>query len=170
MSHVIVCCVRHLLFALFCCFTLGLAHAGPPSGYRFLGFEEAVKAARQQNRPVFVYFGRMGCPWCDRTNQESFSDAAVREAYHAHFVLAYVDTESTQRVTLPSGERISEMDLSARYRVVATPFFVFVDPDLRTLLRVPGYKTAQEFRDYAQFIAGGHYRSQTLSEFLATRK
>lgn len=162
--------MRTLLLALLCCCTLGVAHAGPPSGYRFLNFDEALKEARQQNKPVFVYFGRMGCPWCDRTNQESFSDAAVRTAYQANYVLAYVDTESTQRVTLPSGERISEMDLSARFRVVATPFFVFLDPNLKPLLRVPGYKTAQEFRDYDQFIAGGHYRSQTLSEFLATRK
>jgi thioredoxin-related protein len=98
-----------------------LAWGDPPQGYPFLAYDQGIKAARTSGKPVFLYFGRYGCAWCAHTNKETFSDAALRKLYIAHYVLVYVDAESYKRLTLPSGEKISEAELGARFKVFATP-------------------------------------------------
>ena len=162
--------MSRFVFALLLLLTATLARAEPPDGYDFIDFGSALKRAQAENKPVFVYFGRVGCPWCDRTNKESFSQADVKQRYQAHYVLAYIDTENSRRITLPSGEHVTEMDLASRYRVIATPFFVFVDAGGKPLLRAPGFKTARELTEFDDFIAGKHYQTQSLSQFLSGKK
>lgn len=84
--------------------------ADPPKDWPFLPFDQAWKRAEQEQRDLFLYFGRHVCPSCEQTNRESLSDPRVKDAYQAHYVLAYVDAESGNRLRLPSGERITEME------------------------------------------------------------
>ena len=42
-----------------------LALAEPPDGYPFVSFDAGLRLAKEQNRPIFLYFGRFGCGWCD---------------------------------------------------------------------------------------------------------
>jgi len=145
----------------------GPAVADAPKGYDFVSYDEGLRLAAEQDRPVFLYFGRYGCGWCEKTNKESFSDADLKTLYTDNYVLVYVDAESGHRMTLPSGERITEMELGARMNVFATPVFGFLEADGSTIFTVPGYKTADELRDYHRFVSGGHYKEQRLFDFLA---
>lgn len=144
----------------------GLLHADPPPKYDFLAYDDGLAQAKKAGKPVFVYFGRYGCAWCEKTNRETFSDAKLRKLYSDHYVLVYVDTESNKRLTLPTGERLTEAELGHRYKIFATPLFAFLDPAGNTLLKVPGFKTVADFRDYDRYITGGHYKTQPLLKFL----
>ena len=160
LSHSLVCLGLSLGLM-----SMGLAE--PPEGYPFHTYDEALRLAQQQQRKVFLYFGRYGCPWCDKTNKQTFSDESLRKLYGAHYVLAYVDAESGRRLSLPSGERLTEMELGARLKVYATPVFVFLEPEGAIILKVPGFKTVKDFQDYDRFVQSGAYRRQSLLEFLA---
>jgi thioredoxin-related protein len=130
--------VKHLIILLGLMLGMPLAQAEPPDGYPFLAYDEAMQQARQQGKPLFVYFGRYGCGYCDKTNAEAFSDARVRQAYVDNYVLAYVDSESGKRLRLPSGERITERELGTRYKAFVTPVFSFVTVDGEVLQRLVG--------------------------------
>lgn len=143
--------------------------ADPPEGWDFRPYDEALEMAQQDQRRVFLYFGRHGCPSCEKTNRESFADPRVIARYNANYVLAYVDSESGERLRLPSGERISEMELGVRLKVFGTPFFYYMEPDGSPILRAPGYQSADEFLRFDRFVSGDHYRRQTFSEFKASR-
>ena len=93
---------RQLIFVLLTLVCL-TAEAEPPAGYPFLAFDEAMREAEQQGKPLFVYFGRHGCGYCDKTNAEAFSDATVKQRFTEHYILAYVDSESGKRMRLPTG-------------------------------------------------------------------
>jgi thioredoxin-related protein len=144
----------------------GAALADPPEGYPFVAFDEGLRQAKAQNRPIFLYFGRFGCGWCDMVNKQAFSNRELHDLYVKDFVLVYVDAESGKRLRLPSGERITEADLGVRYKAFATPLFLFLQPDGKEIARIPGIQTVQNFRDYDRFVMEGHYRTQTLVEFL----
>lgn len=112
--------------------------AEAPAGYPFLPFDQAMAKAGAEHKPLFVYFGRYGCGYCEKTNREAFSDSGVRAAYTEHYVLAYVDAESGKRLRLPTGERITERELGTRYDAFVTPVFTFMNTDGQALLRLVG--------------------------------
>lgn len=121
--------------------------AGPPQGYPFQPFDKAMQQARTENKPLFVYFGRYGCGYCEKTNKEAFSDKQVREAYTRNYVLAYVDSESGKRLRLPSGERVTERELGTRYNAFVTPVFTFMTTDGQALLRLVGVQRIEDLRE-----------------------
>jgi thioredoxin-related protein len=150
-------------------FWTGTVLADPPAGYPFVGFDAGLKAARASGKPIFLYFGRYGCAWCDHTNKKTFSDAALKTLYTENYVLVYVDAESGKRLTLPSGERITETELGVRLQAFATPLFVYMTPQGDKIMQIPGFKTVQDFRDYDRYVRGGHYKQKTLLEFLGDK-
>ena len=143
------------------------ASADAPQDYPFVAFDEVVRLAREQQRMIFLYFGRYGCGYCDKTNKESFTDPRVKELYVRHYVLVYVDAESGRRLTLPSGERITERELGPRFRAFVTPVFAFMTPEGEMILKRAGVKTADDFLAYDRYVRGGRYREQSFSEFQA---
>jgi thioredoxin-related protein len=144
-----------------------LALADPPTGWAFHPYDEALKLAQQDQRKIFLYFGRHGCPSCEKTNRESFTDPRVVERYNANYVLAYVDAESGERLRLPGGERITEMELGVRLRVIGTPSFYFLTPDGEPIARSPGYQSADDLLLLDRYVGGDHFTHQTLAEFKA---
>ena len=56
------------LFFLLCCHAI--AHADAPEGYPFMRFDAALQEAAKTQKIMFVYFGRYGCGYCDKTNKQ----------------------------------------------------------------------------------------------------
>lgn len=160
--------MRSFLAAILCSLTFA-AFADPPPDYPFVSYDQGLKLARETGKPVFLYFGRYGCAWCEHTNKKSFSDAGLKKLYTEHFVLVYVDAESGRRLKLPSGERITEAELGARFNAFATPLFVYLTPQGREIFKAPGFKTVQDFKDFDRYVIEGHYKTQTLLEFLGKK-
>lgn len=121
--------------------------AEPPADYPFESFDKAMQQAQAESKVLFVYFGRYGCGYCDKTNKEAFSDKAIHKAYTQNYVLAYVDAESGKRVRLPSGERITEREVGTRYDAFVTPVFTFMTPDGKALLRLVGVQRIEDLRE-----------------------
>ncbi len=138
--------IRLIVLTLFC-LLLAPAWADAPKGYPFLPFDDAMAEAEQSGKPVFVYFGRYGCGYCEKTNKEAFSDPEVRERYTEHYVLAYVDAESGKRLRLPSGERVTEREVGTRYNAFVTPVFTFLTPDGEVLHRMVGVQRIEDLMD-----------------------
>ena len=134
---------RFLIIAL-CTLTTSGVLADKPAGYTFVAFDKAMQQAHASDKPIFVYFGRYGCGYCDKTNKEAFSNDRVRELYSKHYVLAYVDAESGKRLRLPSGERITEREVGTRYDAFVTPVFTFMTTNGEPLHRMIGVQRVED--------------------------
>lgn len=161
--------MNRLLMFIALMFAATLTRADPPSGYPFVDYNTGLAAARANGKPIFLYFGRYGCAWCDHTNRKTFSDPELKALYSEHYELVYVDAESGRRITLPSGEIISEAELGVRLNAFATPLFVYLTPQGEKIVQIPGFKTVQDFRDYDRYVRGGYYKRKTLLEFLGDK-
>ena len=144
--------------------------ADAPKGYPFVPYDQALKSATASKKNIFLYFGRYGCGYCEKTNKETFSNKALRVRYSKNYVLVYIDAESGRRLTLPSGETITEAELGVRLKVYATPVFVYLDPQGKILFKAPGFKTVQDFIYFDQYIQGGHYKTMSINKFIAKQK
>ena len=134
-----------LLFVLMMLPTNALADA--PEGYPFVPFDQAMAQSQSESKLLFVYFGRYGCGYCEKTNREAFVDPEVRQRYSQNYALAYVDAESGRRLRLPSGERIAERDLGTRYDALVTPGFTFLKPDGELVFRMVGVQRIEDLID-----------------------
>lgn len=121
------------------------AFSEPPEGYPFQNFDKAMKQAQSESKLLFVYFGRYGCGYCDKTNKEAFSDPEVKMQFINNYVLAYVDSESGKRLRLPTGERITERELGRRYKAAVTPVFSFMKPSGEVVSRLVGVQSKNAF-------------------------
>lgn len=163
-----------LLFSARCLLALALlattAWADPPEGYPFLGHDAGMRQAKAENKPILLYFGRYGCAWCDHVNRKTFSDPGLKQLFSENYVLIYVDAEGGKRIRLPNGERLTEGELGTRLGAFATPLFVFMTPEGQVIAKIPGFKTVDDFKDYDRYVRGGHYQTQTLMQFLGSKK
>jgi len=141
------------------------ALADPPHGYPFVRYDEGLQQAQKTGKKIFLYFGRYGCGYCDKTNKESFTDVDLQKALTRNYVLVYVDAESNKRLTLPSGERITEFDLGVRLKAKVTPVFQFLEPDGTPIAAYPGFQTAKDFKMYDRYVQSGKYKTISLAEF-----
>ena len=146
-------------------FTAISAQAEPPANYPFTDYDRAIRAAKDSGRKIFVYYGRYGCGYCDKTNKESFSNDQVRKLYTKNYELAYIDSEGGKRLRLPSGERIIEQQFGPLNKIIGTPYFMYLETDGSIIFKVPGFKTANDFIQFDKYITGQHYKKQSFAEF-----
>ena len=170
MANLLSGCRRQLL-ALLCLLILPVASvlAAPPDTYKFLSLTDAMQQSSAQNKPLFLYFGRYGCSTCRKMHKEVFSDALMQEKYNNDLVLAYVDTESGQRIKLPSGERMTEMQFAARNRILGTPTFIYFSREQKPLFKKAGLQSIEQMNAYSDYVSGGHYQSKTLQQYQAAK-
>ena len=155
------------LIGLFVLLQGGAAYAAPPEDYAFLSLTEAAQQASAEGKPMLLYFGRYGCSTCRKMHAEVFSDADVGEKYKAGFILAYVDTESGNRIRLDNGETITEMQFASRNRILGTPTFIFFSAEQKPLFKKAGFQSVTQMKLYGDYVLAGHYQSMLLPEFIA---
>jgi len=69
-----------------------LQHAHNPVDWYPWG-EEALRRAKEENRPILLSIGYSACHWCHVMAHESFEDEAIAELMNRHFVCVKVDRE-----------------------------------------------------------------------------
>jgi len=151
-------------------FVSPFAYADPPEGYPFVKYDKGLNEAQKTNKKIFLYLGRLGCGFCDKTNKESFSNPDIKKKYTTHYVLVYVDAESGDRLRLPSGEQITEEQLAARLKTLVTPYFLFLEPDGTLIMKAPGFKTVGDLQIFDRYINGGDYKTMSLAQFIERAK
>ena len=69
-----------------------LQHAHNPVDWYPWG-EEALRRAREQDRPILLSIGYSSCHWCHVMERESFEDEGTAALMNEHFVSIKVDRE-----------------------------------------------------------------------------
>jgi thiol-disulfide isomerase/thioredoxin len=115
--------------------TLVLAGLPPPASIHWeKNFDEAMKRARREKKPVIVDFWADWCGWCHRLDSTTYADPIVAEKAK-DFVAVKVDTEGGHR----------DREVRDRYRVNNLPTIVFLTPNGRQILRVNGFQGPGRF-------------------------
>jgi uncharacterized protein YyaL (SSP411 family)/aryl-alcohol dehydrogenase-like predicted oxidoreductase len=69
-----------------------LQHAHNPVDWYPWG-EEALRRAKEENRPILLSIGYSSCHWCHVMERESFEDESIAALMNKHFVCVKVDRE-----------------------------------------------------------------------------
>lgn len=124
MKHVL------LLYSALLSSSIGLAQIT----FQDISWEEALKQANAQKKPVFVYAISTWCEPCQSMNDYTFSDLEVANYYNDKFINIQLDMEA-----YPGAE------LAEEYDVIIYPYMLFVDEKAHVIHRGCGAMDAQEF-------------------------
>ncbi|HUG93958.1 MAG TPA: thioredoxin domain-containing protein [Planctomycetaceae bacterium] len=102
-----------------------LQHAYNPVDWHPWG-EEALAAARERDRPIFLSIGYSACHWCHVMEHESFEDPAIAELMNRWFVNVKVDREER-----PDLDQIYMNAVIALSGHGGWPMSVFLTPELK---------------------------------------
>jgi len=98
-------------------------HADNPVDWYPWG-EEALRQARDRDRPIFLSIGYSACHWCHVMAHESFEDQAVAAFLNEHFVSIKVDREER-----PDLDQVYMAAVQAMTGGGGWPLSVFLTPD-----------------------------------------
>lgn len=118
------CLVLLLLSALF-----SFKKDTPEVEFLDLGFKQAFKLSKTQDKLLFIYIGTERCDICQRT-KPSFHDAQVVEFFNAHFVSIMMDPDNVM-----NNLRIGNWGISQ------TPSFVFMNRKKTIVYKTSGFQS-----------------------------
>ncbi|MFQ5700655.1 MAG: thioredoxin domain-containing protein [Acidobacteriota bacterium] len=88
--------------------------------------EEALAAARRQQKPIFLSIGYSACHWCHVMEKESFEDPATAKIMNEYFISIKVDREER-----PDLDDIYMTAVQAMTGSGGWPMSVWLTPDLK---------------------------------------
>ena len=102
-----------------------LQHANNPVDWYPWG-DEALKRAKDEDKPILLSIGYSACHWCHVMERESFEDEAIAALMNEHFVSIKVDREERPDLDAVYMEAVQMLTGSGGW-----PMTVFLTPDGR---------------------------------------
>jgi len=137
----------------------------------FHDFDEGMKYARTQGKPVMIDFTGWNCPNCRRMEDKVWSDPSVLKHLREDYVLIslYVDDKEplpmNQQYTSPyNGRQIAttgkkwSIFQDSLYKANSQPYYVLIDNNTKLLARPVGYTPKVE--EYKEYLEEGLCRYQ----------
>ncbi|RMF30414.1 MAG: thioredoxin domain-containing protein [Candidatus Nitrosothermus koennekii] len=123
-----------------------LQHADNPVDW-YPWSEEALKRAKEEDKPIFLSIGYSACHWCHVMEHESFENEEIAEIMNKHFINIKVDREER-----PDIDEIYQRVCQLATGTGGWPLSVFLTPDLKPFYvgtyfppedrySMPGFKT-----------------------------
>ncbi len=132
----------------------------------FLDISEDVNEATQNNKHLMLFIDLDGCPYCTKMLKESFiTKNSTSNFMQKHFDVINLNVKGSKEV-IWKGKTLSEKELAIDLHIQYSPTILFLDKDKNIVLRLNGYRSAENFKIILGYIDGKHYKNQKLSEYL----
>ena len=98
---------------------------------------QAWQLAREQQRPMLLYFTMSGCVYCRKMERDTFADASVAQDIRDRFVAAHVTAEQNA-------------NLVRSLKVRSYPTTVIISPHAGVIDYISGYVSPEQLRSRLQ--------------------
>jgi thioredoxin-related protein len=144
----------------------------------FLELADDLDAAAEKGKRLAVMWELKGCPYCRDTHLINFARPDIENYVKERFDVLQLNIIGAREVTDFDGERLSEKQMAAKYRLRGTPVLQFFPerseglgarpPREREVLRSFGYQPPDEFKQMFVFVAERIYERMSLRDYLRT--
>lgn len=104
-------------------------------------YDEALKQAQEEGKPVFIDFYATWCGPCKELARTVFTDPEIKAYYDGHFVCVRVDVDK-------------EKKLADKYKIMSMPTLVFLNSKGKEIKRFSGLVHKKHFLSAGQEVCG----------------
>jgi len=127
--------------------------AAKSSNINWQSYNQGVKNAKAQNKPVFLYFHADWCKYCTKLKKTTFTDKDVLNYLNDNFISIAIDTEK-------------QKDFARQWGIKGLPNLWFLRADSSKISNIPGYVEADHFLNILKYIRTQSFDKMSFSDFL----
>ncbi len=133
----------------------------------FMNYQEDLSETLEVGKKgMFFLFTTQGCPYCDKFINLSLKDSKIIKKLQKDFTSTGMEIFSDVDITDFKGEEKSAKDFAKSVGVQFTPTIIFYGENGEKLFQSIGYQEPERFKHILDYVSGGHYRTQTIREYV----
>ncbi|MFD1293441.1 thioredoxin family protein [Lutibacter holmesii] len=165
--------MKKVFFALFVLFAFSMN----AQEIKWLTFEEAVAAQKENPKKIIMDAYTSWCGWCKKMDKETFKNKDVVNYINEHFYAVKFDAEGNETINFKGREytnpnydpnvsrgRNSSHQLSQYFSIRSFPTIVYLDEEANLISPIPGYKTPQQLELFLKTFKTDVYKTLTDQE------
>ena len=126
---------------------------------------DAFDAAAAEDKFVLVYMYAPWCPYCQRIEQDVYTDANVQQLMNEHFVLVPVNGDDPEEMHQFRGESVAAPAFMDAMGARGFPTLAFMEPSGDVIGILPGAVGRDDFMMLMQYVGTGAFRDQSFEAF-----
>jgi thioredoxin-related protein len=126
---------------------------------------DAFDAAAAADKFIFVYVYAPWCPYCQRIEQDVYTDADVQQLMNEHFVMVRVNGDDPEETHQFRGEAVASPALMDTLGARGFPTLAFMEPSGEIIGTLPGAVERDDFMLLMRYVGTGAFRDQSLDAF-----
>jgi thioredoxin-related protein len=133
----------------------------------FFDLREDLEEARDSGkRVVIVFLTQEHCNHCQAFLDTTLKDTEIRNRLNKSYDVLGLDIFSDIELTDIDGTTLTVNEYTLSKKARFTPTLLFYGTENIILLKIVGFYPPEKFRSVLDFIDGGYYKTETLSEYL----
>ena len=137
--------------------------ANPEDFYQLPAFGDFQRnlqdALDQGKKGILVYFFQDQCPFCQKMQNEVFTQPIVHDFFHKYFDVYKVNIKGNQDFVGLDGEPVAQSDFAVRHRARATPTLIIFGEGGEELVRFVSNPSLEEMLALGKFVVDGAYKA-----------
>jgi thioredoxin-related protein len=135
------------------------------SSLRWHRWEEGVREAHVSRKFLLVDVFTLQCGRCNKMDHSVYVHPRVQELLAARFVPIKLNAES-ETVVENGTDHYTERECAKLLKVNSYPTTLAFDSKFQLVARLNGYKDADTFIRFLQFVSGKHYERYSFDQYL----
>ena len=164
--------IAFMLFSLSLLIAAGnsYAAAGIPEWFKlsFLDLRDDLEETQDNGKKALIlYFGQDDCGFCEKQLKVNWGDPEIVAYTQKHFEVVALDIRGNRKITDLKGKQVLESKYAHENKFHFTPTLVFIDLNGHEVFRLPGYRSAYQFKAVLEYVARAEYKTQSFRDYFA---
>ena len=166
-----------LTVVIFALLTLCAKAQEKPEAIKWMDFDEAINACKQEPKLIFIDVFTDWCGWCKKMDASTFKNPVIAKYMNEKFYAVKFNAERTDTIvfngytftgiTRSDGRKGTHQLAAALLRnKLSYPSYVLMDENFQILQVIGGYQEAQQFEPMIHFFGDKAYKSMSGDDFM----
>lgn len=132
----------------------------------FLDIPENAASAAGEGKHAILFFDSPGCPYCYKMIEENFKHSWYSDFIRENFNTIALNIHGDREVAFTEDLHPTEKELARLLNIRFTPTMLFLDSTNKTVLRIDGYRSVEDFKHLLDYVHEEAYVHTSLSKYL----